>query len=138
MRAISEEFTSGSTSWCLTVRPVGDGPLPDMETGIGVGGDNQRVEDVQDYTSFFRDLHLLSRVEEDVHGTLDAFFSARPMMHLRMATVSSDEEVVFVSVVYKPTLRLAFLRFKDTTDEIAEALEDHRGRLASCKGAGWS
>ena len=41
-----------------------------------------------------------------------------------MATVSSDEEI-FVSVVYKPTLRLAFLRFKDTTDEIAEALEDH-------------
>lgn len=127
LRAILEEFAIFRIykPVQLTVRPVGDGPLPDMETGIGVGGDNQRVEDVQDYTSFFRDLHLLSRVEEDVHGTLDAFFRARPMMHLRMATVSSDEEVVFVSVVYKPTLRLAFLRFKDTTEEIAEALEDH-------------
>ena len=44
LRAILEEFAIFRIykPVQLTVRPVGDGPLPDMETGIGVGGDNQR------------------------------------------------------------------------------------------------
>ena len=34
------------------------------------------------------------------------------------AVVTSDDRVIFVSVIYKPTQRFAFFRFKKTTDEV--------------------
>ena len=34
------------------------------------------------------------------------------------AVVTSDDRVIFVAVIYKPTQRFAFFRFKKTTDEV--------------------
>ena len=75
--------SSGSTSRCNSryARLEMD-RFPTWRLASALAGTTS-MEDVQDYTSFFRDLHLLSRVEEDVRSTLDAFFSARPMMHLK-------------------------------------------------------
>jgi len=36
--------------------------------------------------------------------------------------VTSDDRLIFVSVVYRPTLRLAFFRFKTTTNEVEQDL----------------
>ena len=44
----------------------------DFETGVGVGSGMIEEEDAedQDYTAFFRDLHMLSKVEDDVRESV--------------------------------------------------------------------
>ncbi|DAC35845.1 MAG TPA: hypothetical protein D7I05_00930, partial [Candidatus Poseidoniales archaeon] len=40
------------------------------------------------------------------------------------AVVTSDDRHIFVSTVYRPTLRLAFFRFKTTTEEVEQELRE--------------
>ena len=107
----------------LTVRTIGGGHDIDFDSGVGVGSagmDSEQSE--QDYTSFFSELHTLSVVEDEVRDSLDLFFTRRSDVNLEGAVVTSDDRVIFVSVIYYPTQRFAFFRFKKTTDQIQDEL----------------
>ena len=104
----------------LTVKTIGVNQAIDFESGVGVGAGAEGADLVeeQDYASFFSELHTLSRVEEEVRDSLDLFFARRSDVRMEGAVVTSDDRVIFVSVIYKPTQRFAFFRFKKTTDEV--------------------
>lgn len=107
----------------LTVRTIGNGHVIDFDSGVGLGsaGVDEEPSD-QDYTSFFSELHTLSVVEDEVRDSLDLFFTRRSDVNLEGAVVTSDDKVIFVSVIYYPTQRFAFFRFKKTTDQIQDEL----------------
>tara|TARA_Y100000589_G_scaffold105866_1_gene100448 strand:+ start:6551 stop:8668 length:2118 start_codon:yes stop_codon:yes gene_type:complete len=104
----------------LTVKTIGVNQAIDFESGVGIGAgaEGANVEEDQDYASFFSELHTLSRVEDEVRDSLDLFFARRSDVKMEGAVVTSDDRVIFVSVIYKPTQRFAFFRFKKTTDEV--------------------
>ena len=104
----------------LTVKTIGVNQAIDFESGVGIGAgaEGAKVEEDQDYASFFSELHTLSRVEDEVRDSLDLFFARRSDVKMEGAVVTSDDRVIFVSVIYKPTQRFAFFRFKKTTDEV--------------------
>ena len=107
----------------LTVRPV-DHQGVDLDSGIGFGGSTADEEQPErrDYSAFFGELHTLARVEEEVRDSLDLFFARRNNVTMVGAVVTSDDRHIFVSTVYRPTLRLAFFRFKTTTEEVEQEL----------------
>jgi len=110
----------------LTVRTIGTGHVVDFDSGVGVGSagkDSDQSE--QDYTSFFKELHTLSVVEDEVRDSLDLFFTRRSDVNLEGAIVTSDDKVIFVSVIYYPTQRFAFFRFKKTSDQIHDELYEY-------------
>ena len=114
----------------LTVRSIGDNQAIDFETGVGVGSgmvDEDEMED-QDYTSFFRDLHMLSKVEDEVRESVKGFFRSKNNLILQMATVTSEDSIIFVRVAYKPNQRLAFFRFKDSNSDIEKDLRKYISR----------
>ena len=114
----------------LTVRSIGDNQAIDFETGVGVGSgmvDDQEVED-QDYTAFFRDLHMLSKVEDDVRESVKGYFRSNSNLDLQMATVTSEDSIIFVRVVYKPNQKFAFFRFKDSNSDIEKNLRKYISR----------
>ena len=114
----------------LTVRSIGDNQAIDFETGVGVGSgmvDDQDVED-QDYTAFFRDLHMLSKVEDDVRESVKGYFRSNNNLDLQMATVTSEDSIIFVRVAYKPNQRFAFFRFKDSNSDIEKNLRKYISR----------
>jgi hypothetical protein len=107
----------------LTVRTIGNGHVADFDSGVGIGSAGSEDEQSeQDYTSFFSELHTLSVVEDEVRDSLDLFFARRSDVNLEGAVVTSDDRVIFVSVIYYPTQRFAFFRFKKTTDQIQDEL----------------
>jgi hypothetical protein len=109
----------------LTVRPV-DHQGVDLDTGIGFGGSTADDEQTErrDYSAFFGELHTLARVEDEVRDSLDLFFARRNNVTMVGAVVTSDDRHIFVSTVYRPTLRLAFFRFKTTTEEVEQELRE--------------
>ena len=114
----------------LTVRSIGDNQAIDFETGVGVGSgmvEDQDVED-QDYTAFFRDLHMLSKVEDDVRESVKGYFRSNNNLDLQMATVTSEDSIIFVRVAYKPNQRFAFFRFKDSNSDIEKNLRKYISR----------
>jgi len=114
----------------LTVRSIGDNQAIDFETGVGVGSgmvEDGDVED-QDYTAFFRDLHMLSKVEDDVRESVKGFFRSKTDLILQMATVTSEDSIIFVRVAYKPNQRLAFFRFKESNSDIEKNLRKYISR----------
>tara|TARA_B100001564_G_scaffold285398_1_gene248316 strand:- start:106 stop:2208 length:2103 start_codon:yes stop_codon:yes gene_type:complete len=114
----------------LTVRSIGDNQAIDFETGVGVGSGMIEDEDVedQDYTTFFRDLHMLSKVEDDVRESVKGFFRSKSELILQMATVTSEDSIIFVRVAYKPNQRFAFFRFKDSNSDIEKNLRKYISR----------
>ncbi len=122
----------------LNVRTIGAGQSIDFDSGLGIGTrevSEAEAEEQQDYSSFFSELHSLSRVEDDVRDSLDLFFTRRNDVEMNGAVVTSDDRVVFVSVIYRPTQRFAFFRFDKTSTQIRDELfrfisernEDHLG-----------
>ena len=89
--------------------------------------DDQDVED-QDYTAFFRDLHMLSKVEDDVRESVKGYFRSNNNLDLQMATVTSEDSIIFVRVAYKPNQRFAFFRFKDSNSDIEKNLRKYISR----------
>ncbi len=114
----------------LTVRSIGENQAIDFETGVGVGSGMVEDEDVedQDYTAFFRDLHMLSKVEDDVRESVKGFFRSKNDVILQMATVTSEDSIIFVRVAYKPNQRFAFFRFKDSNTDIEKDLRKYISR----------
>ena len=114
----------------LTVRSIGDNQAIDFETGVGVGSGMVEGEDMedQDYTSFFRDLHMLSKVEDEVRESVKGYFRSKNDLILQMATVTSEDSIIFVRVAYKPNQRFAFFRFKDSNSEIEKHLRKYISR----------
>ena len=114
----------------LTVRSIGDNQAIDFETGVGVGSgmiDDEDPED-QDYTTFFRDLHMLSKVEDDVKESINGYFRSKSDLDLQMATVTSEDSIIFVRVAYKPNQKFAFFRFKDSNSDIEKKLRKYISR----------
>ena len=122
----------------LNVRTIGAGQSIDFDSGLGIGTrevSEAEEEEQHDYSSFFSELHSLSRVEDDVRDSLDLFFTRRNDVEMNGAVVTSDDRVVFVSVIYRPTQRFAFFRFDKTSTQIRDELfafisernEDHLG-----------
>ena len=112
----------------LTVRSIGDNQAIDFETGVGVGSgmiDGESDDGPQDYTSFFKDLHVLSQIEDEVRDSIKDFFKSENDLLLQMATVTSEDRVIFVRVAYKPTQRFAFFRFKQTIDDVIKELKSY-------------
>jgi hypothetical protein len=108
----------------LTVRTIGVNQAIDFESGVGIGTTAEGEDDdgEQNYTDFFSELHTLSRVEDEVRESLELFFARRPDLKMEAAVVTSDDRVIFVSVIYRPTQRFAFFRFKKTRDEVQTEL----------------
>ena len=109
----------------LNVRIIGAGQSIDFDSGVGIGTrvvSGDEAEERQDYSSFFSELHSLSRVEDDVRDSLDLFFTRRNDVEMNGAVVTSDDRVVFVSVIYRPTQRFAFFRFDKTSTQIKDEL----------------
>ncbi len=112
----------------LTVRSIGDNQAIDFETGVGVGSgmtDGESDDGPQDYTSFFKDLHVLSQIEDEVRDSIKDFFKVENNLLLQMATVTSEDRVIFVRVAYKPTQKFAFFRFKQTIDDVVKELKSY-------------
>ncbi|MBG45731.1 MAG: hypothetical protein CMB76_04355 [Euryarchaeota archaeon] len=114
----------------LTVRSIGDNQAIDFETGVGVGSGMIEDEDLedQDYTTFFRDLHMLSKVEDDVKESINGYFRSKSDLDLQMATVTSEDSIIFVRVAYKPNQKFAFFRFKDSNTDIEKKLRKYISR----------
>ena len=110
----------------LNVRVIGAGHSIDFDSGVGIGTrvDEQQdaLKERQDYSSFFSELHSLSRIEDDVRDSLDLFFTRRTDVQMKGAVVTSDDRVVFVSVIYRPTQRFAFFRFRKTSTQMKDEL----------------
>ena len=107
----------------LTVRTIGVNQAIDFESGVGIGTSvDQSDDEEQNYADFFSELHTLSRVEEEVRESLELFFARRNDLNMEAAVVTSDDRVIFVSVIYRPTQRFAFFRFKKTRDEVQTEL----------------
>ena len=110
----------------LNVRVIGAGQSIDFDSGVGIGTRAESEEDAlneqQDYSSFFSELHSLSRIEDDVRDSLDLFFTRRNDVEMKGAVVTSDDRVVFVSVIYRPTQRFAFFRFRKTSTQMKDEL----------------
>lgn len=108
----------------LNVRVIGAGQAIDFDSGVGIGtrGEEDELVEQQDYSSFFSELHSLSRIEDDVRDSLDLFFTRRNDVEMKGAVVTSDDRVVFVSVIYRPTQRFAFFRFRKTSTQIKDEL----------------
>ena len=110
----------------LNVRVIGAGQTIDFDSGVGIGTpadtEERELNEQQDYSSFFSELHSLSRIEDDVRDSLDLFFTRRNDVEMKGAVVTSDDRVVFVSVIYRPTQRFAFIRFKKTSTQIKDEL----------------
>ena len=109
----------------LNVRVIGGGQNIDFDSGVGIGAsgdDTDLKEERQDYSSFFSELHSLSRIEDDVRDSLDLFFTRRSDVEMNGAVVTSDDRVIFVSVIFRPTQRFAWLRFNKTSTQIKDEL----------------
>ena len=109
----------------LNVRVIGGGQNIDFDSGVGIGAstdDADLKEERQDYSSFFSELHSLSRIEDDVRDSLDLFFTRRSDVEMNGAVVTSDDRVIFVSVIFRPTQRFAWLRFNKTSTQIKDEL----------------
>ena len=109
----------------LNVRVIGGGQNVDFDSGVGIGASNDDTdlkEERQDYSSFFSELHSLSRIEDDVRDSLDLFFTRRSDVEMNGAVVTSDDRVIFVSVIFRPTQRFAWLRFNKTSTQIKDEL----------------
>ncbi len=109
----------------LNVRVIGDGQNIDFDSGVGIGAREEETDlnsEQQDYSSFFSELHSLSRIEDDVRDSLDLFFTRRSDVEMNGAVVTSDDRVVFVSVIFRPTQRFAWLRFNKTSTQIKDEL----------------
>jgi len=105
----------------LTVKLIGQSKLIDFDSGVGIGVVDDEAGE-QDYSSFFSELHSLSRIEDDVRDSLDLFFTRRVDLTMKGAIVTSDDKIVFVSVIYRPMQRFAFFRFKKTSEDIKDEL----------------
>ncbi|MDP6869622.1 MAG: small multi-drug export protein [Candidatus Poseidoniaceae archaeon] len=114
----------------LTIRSIGENQAIDFETGVGVGSGMVDAEETsdQDYTAFFRDLHLLSKVEDEVRESVKGFFRSKQNLILQMATVTSEDSIIFVRVAFKPTQRFAFFRFKESNIDIERDLRNYISR----------
>ncbi len=109
----------------LNVRVIGEGQNVDFDSGVGIGARSDETdlkEEQQDYSSFFSELHSLSRIEDDVRDSLDLFFTRRSDVEMNGAVVTSDDRVIFVSVIFRPTQRFAWLRFNKTSTQIKDEL----------------
>ena len=109
----------------LNVRVIGGGQNIDFDSGVGIGAstdDADLKEERQDYSTFFSELHSLSRIEDDVRDSLDLFFTRRFDVEMNGAVVTSDDRVIFVSVIFRPTQRFAWLRFNKTSTQIKDEL----------------
>ena len=110
----------------LTVRAIGAGQAIDFDSGVGVGvGDRDDELPPENYTSFFEELHSLSRIEDEVRDSLDLYFVRDKTLDLQNAVITSDDRIVFVSIIFKPTTRLAFFRFKRQAAEVEDELRKY-------------
>ena len=127
----------------LVVKPVGDNADMDFDTGIGVGVNSEAVGQieegqtaiVEDYTSFFKELHTFNSLEEEAKRSLDKWFENQEDNILKGAMVLPDEKVVLISIVYRPNIRFAFFRFKKSQSSVRQQIEDYmRKELAEYIG----
>ena len=107
----------------LTVRSIGSNQAIDFDSGVGIGvGDRNEEESPENYTSFFEELHSLSRIEDEVRDSLDLFFVRDNTLNLENAVITSDDRIVFVSIIFKPTTRFAYFRYKRLASEVEDEL----------------
>ena len=110
----------------LTVRSIGSGQAIDFDSGVGVGvGDLDDDAPPENYASFFEELHSLSRIEDEVRDSLNLYFVRDKTLELQNAVITSDDRIVFVSIIFKPTTRLAFFRFKRQASEVEDELRSY-------------
>tara|TARA_B100001094_G_scaffold68837_1_gene65202 strand:+ start:70 stop:2163 length:2094 start_codon:yes stop_codon:yes gene_type:complete len=107
----------------LTVRSIGSNQAIDFDSGVGIGvGERDDDESPENYTSFFEELHSLSRIEDEVRDSLDLFFVRDNTLKLENAVITSDDRIVFVSIIFKPTTRFAYFRYKRLASEVEDEL----------------
>tara|TARA_B110000467_G_scaffold164821_1_gene195937 strand:+ start:181 stop:2277 length:2097 start_codon:yes stop_codon:yes gene_type:complete len=110
----------------LTVRSIGSNQAIDFDSGVGIGvGDRDEEESPENYTSFFEELHSLSRIEDEVRDSLDLFFVRDNTLKLENAVITSDDRIVFVSIIFKPTTRFAYFRYKRLASEVEDELRSY-------------
>ena len=117
----------------LVVKAIGEDADMDFDTGIGVGVKSSEVgnfEDgqtalVEDYTSFFKELHTFNNLEEEAKRCLDNWFDNQDDNILKGAMVLPEEKVILISLVYRPNTRFAFFRFKKSQSSVKKQIEEY-------------
>lgn len=117
----------------LVVKAIGDDADMDFDTGIGVGVKSSEVGNleegqtalVEDYSSFFKDIHTFNDIESEAKRCLDKWFENQDDNILKGAMVLPEEKVILISLVYRPNIRFAFFRFKKSQSSVKNQIEDY-------------
>jgi hypothetical protein len=80
---------------------------------------------VDDYTSFFEDLNTFARIEDAATDCLNQYFENENIKRRPGTSVMSDDHAVFIRVIYRPSQRFAFIRFKKTHFEVENEIEKY-------------
>ena len=105
------------------------GSADDLATGIDgaetpeISADNPML--VDDYTSFFEDLNTYARIEDAVRDCLKQYFKQREIERKGGTAVMSDDDAVFIRVIYRPAQRFAFFRYKKTHLDVEKEIREH-------------
>jgi len=100
-----------------------------LSTGID-GADSPEISQdnpmlVDDYTSFFEDLNTFARIEDAATDCLKQYFESENIKRRPGTSVMSDDHAVFIRVIYRPSQRFAFIRFKKTHFEVEDEIEKY-------------
>ncbi len=100
-----------------------------LSTGID-GADSLEISQdnpmlVDDYTSFFEDLNTFARIEDAATDCLNQYFENENIKRRPGTSVMSDDHAVFIRVIYRPSQRFAFIRFKKTHFEVESEIEKY-------------
>ena len=115
----------------LTVRAIDDAQGVDFDLSAGASPETRMPEAsadqphiIEDYSDFFANVNTLGRIEDSVQESLATFFSREDMIDTGTA-VMSDDAAVYIRVIYRPTVRLARIRFKTTQVDVEGQVHEH-------------
>jgi len=81
---------------------------------------------VQDYSDFFSGIHNSAALEKHVEGGVKDFMTLNNL--IGNYWIGVDNNIIAIRLIYKPKMRLAFLKFGKSYFEIQDELKDHLDR----------
>ena len=78
----------------------------------------------EDYSEFFGSIGKFGKLEEEFRGVMKKWFRQNHLVDYGSA-IMSDEDSVFVRVIYRPAQRFAYFSFKSNYNELQNNLESN-------------
>ncbi len=78
----------------------------------------------EDYSEFFGSVSKFGKLEEEFRGVMKKWFRQNHLLDYGSA-IMSDEDSVFVRVIYQPAQRFAYFSFKSNYNELQNNLESN-------------